>query len=370
MKKLFAMNTYIALIIILLTTVFTSYSVSAHALSASFGTLEITENEASFTFSIDELSVIESVNLDQNNDGKLSTEEVSSATSAINEWIGRNLTIQVNGMTQRLSITNMMLEPKNDLTVLTSSFTFPVSDASETITIVDNFYKDSKDNTTYTHFLSIKQGDSTNEFLFKGDNRELNVELATAAGEEVQVSGNPWWQFFVLGMEHIITGYDHLLFLFALLLARQTFKQLVMVVTSFTVAHSITLTLGYLNIFVLPGRFVESVIALSICYVAIENIFRKEVKNRWGLTFAFGLIHGLGFAGLLSEMTIPKSHLVASLLSFNLGIEVIQIALVAILIPILTRVQKLAKYTKYVQYGSAAIILIGAYWVVERVFQL
>ena len=180
--------------------------------------------------------------------------------------------------------------------------------------------------------------------------------------------GSIMFEFFKLGMEHIITGYDHLLFLFALLLARQSFKSYLAIITSFTIAHSITLTLGALGYINLPSLLVESVIALSICYVAIENIVRKEVKTRWVLTFIFGLIHGLGFAGLIGGMNLPTSNFILTLLSFNLGIEVVQIALVAIIVPILNKMQHTSIYPKTQLTASAIITLIGGYWVVERLF--
>ena len=125
-------------------------------------------------------------------------------------------------------------------------------------------------------------------------------ETGTTAEEVAPVketkSVSSWTSFLKLGMLHILTGYDHLLFLLALLVWKQSFKQYAAIVTSFTIAHSITISLAVLGIVDLPSRFVEAVIAFSICYVAAENLFRKEIRHRWGLTFLFGLIHGLGFA--------------------------------------------------------------------------
>jgi hydrogenase/urease accessory protein HupE len=169
-------------------------------------------------------------------------------------------------------------------------------------------------------------------------------------------------------MLHILTGYDHLLFLLALLLRKQTFKQYAAIITSFTIAHSITICLAVLGIVNLPSRFIEASIAFSICYVAAENLFRKEINYRWGLTFIFGLIHGLGFANILKEMNIPKSQLVSSLLSFNIGIEVVQLLLVILFLPLLTFFQRLPYSKTIVQIGSIIIILLGGFWFLERVF--
>src|SRR5436309_1729579 len=129
--------------------------------------------------------------------------------------------------------------------------------------------------------------------------------------------------FLLLGVKHIWTGYDHLMFLFALLLVCDNFKSAIQIVTFFTVAHSITLALATLNLVWVSSRVVEPSIAASIVYVGLENIIRSEgPKGRWLITFLFGLIHGLGFASVLREMGVSSSTGVAvPLVSFNLGVE-------------------------------------------------
>lgn len=351
-------------ILVIASIIFTiTPGVFAHPLSASFGDLKIDDKNATLVFSIDDLSVIESVSADQDNNGKLSQEEVNSSSTQIVEWMTRNLSIKFNGQVQRPEVGDLFVETRSDKQVVTASFRYNISESTETLAIDDQFYFNSSDKTSYTHFLTVNHNGLISEHLIKGEDRILEISMT----DGVSQSSGSWFSFLIFGMEHILTGYDHLLFLFALLLAKQSFREYVKIVTAFTIAHSITITLGYLEIVTLNSKFVESVIALSICYVAIENIFRKEIKYRTLITFIFGLIHGLGFAGLLSEMTIPKSHLVTSLLSFNLGIEIVQVAIVAVVIPILHYLQKLKGYTRAVQYSSALIVLIGAFWVVERV---
>ncbi|WP_273129614.1 HupE/UreJ family protein [Metabacillus sp. HB246100] len=342
----------------------------AHPLSASYGTIKIEEEKVEFSFSIDHMSVIENVSADKNADGRLTEEEITQNRESITEWINQHVQIQANDVSQRpLSEAIIRTETKNGKEVVTLTQEYPYVD-NATYSVMDTMYYNTDDKTSYTHLLTINQNGKFSEHILKGENRHVDFGLQVGENEANSQSSPAWYAFFLLGMEHILTGYDHLLFLFALLLAKQTFKDYVKVVTAFTVAHSITLTLGYLDIINLPSLLVESIIALSIVYVAIENLFRKNIKKRWLLTFAFGLIHGLGFAGLLSEMTIPSSHFVLSLLSFNLGIEVVQIILVALLIPILARIQQLKYYSSSMKYGSALIIIIGGYWVIERVFQL
>lgn len=177
-----------------------------------------------------------------------------------------------------------------------------------------------------------------------------------------------FFSFFRLGMEHILTGYDHLLFLFSLLIARQTIKQYASVITAFTIAHCITLTLTVLDIIDIPSRIVEPAIALSICYFAIENIVKKEVKNRWLITFIFGLIHGMGFADLLKGMHLPKSSLGLNIFSFNLGIEVVQLGILVVLLPLLFMLQKWKHSARIVQTCSAAAFVFGGVWFTERIF--
>ena len=128
--------------------------------------------------------------------------------------------------------------------------------------------------------------------------------------------------FISLGVEHIWTGYDHILFLISLLMLGGQLSYLIKVVTAFSLSHSITLSLAVLNIVSVPSRWVEIIIALSIAYVAAENLWKKEPDlGRWKLAFGFGLIHGLGFSSALQELELPKNNLLVSLVSFSAGIE-------------------------------------------------
>ena len=141
-------------------------------------------------------------------------------------------------------------------------------------------------------------------------------------------------------MHHIFVGYDHIAFLLALLLAAQRMRDMVRVVTSFTVAHSITLLLAALDVIRVPGAVTESLIAASIVYVAAENYFITEGRYRWVLTFAFGLVHGLGFSSVLRErlQDLRRSSYLSS--SFNLGVELGQIAILLVVFPVLTLIRR------------------------------
>ena len=175
--------------------------------------------------------------------------------------------------------------------------------------------------------------------------------------------------FVLLGIEHILTGYDHLLFLLGLLLRGGTWLGLAKIVTAFTLAHSVTLALAVLNIVTLPDRLVEAVIALSIAFVAAENIFfAPVVSRRWVVSFCFGLVHGFGFSSALRELGLPTHGLALSLFGFNLGVELGQGLVVALALPLLALVRHAGWERWMVRSSSLAILLVGVVLFVERAF--
>jgi hydrogenase/urease accessory protein HupE len=178
--------------------------------------------------------------------------------------------------------------------------------------------------------------------------------------------------FLLLGVKHILTGYDHLLFLFSLLLVTRSIASALKIITAFTVAHSITLALAALNLVRVPASIVEPIIAASILYVGIENLVRGEMpKGRTLLTFAFGLIHGLGFASALREAGLGAGHtgIIGPLVSFNLGVELGQVLLAAIALPLLWKVSVhplLAR--RWIPVCSVLVALAGGCWLVQRLW--
>lgn len=225
----------------------------------------------------------------------------------------------------------------------------------------------------HIHFAAVHDADDKsigNKMLRPGDDI---LEIAIPTGsvkEEQRVSSFPG--FLKLGVEHIWTGYDHLMFLFALLLVCSTFKSAVQVVTFFTIAHSITLAFATLNLVWVDSRVVEPAIAASIVYVGVENVVRSEGdKGRWLITFLFGLIHGFGFATVLRDMGVASrtTGVAVPLVGFNLGVEAGQIAIAGVLLPV---IWKLRKHEIVVRRGvpacSAVVAAIGGYWLVQRLF--
>ena len=194
----------------------------------------------------------------------------------------------------------------------------------------------------------------------------INYALENAPTKDVV------WYYTKLGFSHIIpSGADHILFVVGLCLLSTKVKTILWQATAFTVAHSITLALSMKNIFVVPSPIVEPIIALSIMFVAVENILISQLKPwRILLVFLFGLIHGMGFASALNEIGLPNGKFFTSILSFNLGVELGQMAVILatfslFIIPFKDK----PWYRKRVVYGVSSIIaLVAAYWVVERVF--
>jgi hypothetical protein len=173
--------------------------------------------------------------------------------------------------------------------------------------------------------------------------------------------------FFALGIEHILTGYDHLLFLLVLILRGRDLLQLLKIVTAFTLAHTVTLGLAAYDVVTLPGAFVEAVIALSIAYVAAENLFpRFAISRRWTVSFLFGLVHGFGFSSVLREIGLPRENLLLSLLNFNLGVEAGQAAMVVAALPLLLYIRRRPWEPRFTMAVSAIVLVVGLVLFLER----
>lgn len=177
--------------------------------------------------------------------------------------------------------------------------------------------------------------------------------------------------YLQLGFQHIIPlGLDHVLFIIALFIINPKFKDILIQATAFTIAHTITLGLSMFQIIKAPTAIVEVIIAISILYVAIENIFSSKVKpSRIAVVFVFGLIHGLGFAAVLSEIGLPQNKFIPSLLMFNVGVELGQIAVIAALYFTLIKwVRNASFYKSRIVIPLSVIIgLISIYWIFERI---
>jgi hypothetical protein len=201
-------------------------------------------------------------------------------------------------------------------------------------------------------------------------NQDVRGASATVSGAESPPPTPPFAKMVALGIEHILTGYDHLLFLGGLLIACRSLRTMLGVVTSFTVAHSITLALAGLGLVQLSSSVVEPLIAASIVFVGVENLWaREEPRWRWVLTFVFGLVHGFGFAGVLGELGLGHAgtSLVLPLVGFNLGVEAGQLAVAVVVLPLFFWLRRRGWFEKRALYAtSLAVALLGAHWFLER----
>ena len=369
----------------------------AHSLSASYTTLNLLKSKTTMNFALDEVSVMELTGGDVNKNGMLDPDEFEAIKKKIESTIQSNLILKMNGEKQNWKKVNKLeLNRKGDATQLILEVDYPAIQPSQSISLVDHLYeKDTSTSTTYVDLLKVNYGQDSSTAALSDQGRTWSMILSDSAYEGLSnnqetiqpvkqqqqavikkeshsdsttnTSSKGWVTFLKLGMNHILSGYDHLLFLLSLLIARQSFKQFAKVITAFTVAHSLTLTLTVLGFISIPSYIVEPAIAISICYVAIENILRKNIGHRWVLTFIFGLIHGMGFADLLTEMHLSKSELAADLVSFNLGIEVVQLSIVLLLLPLLTQLHR-SKYSRNAIISTSSIaFILGGIWLFERI---
>jgi hydrogenase/urease accessory protein HupE len=221
----------------------------------------------------------------------------------------------------------------------------------------------------HRQYVTLFDGDANPvaEALLDRSNNLFEAELDRG---QVAASSRTFGDFFVLGVEHILTGYDHLLFLLGLLVVGVSFASAAKTITSFTVAHSITLALATFEVIQLAPVIVEPLIAGSIAYVGVENIVRRNLERRWPLTFAFGLIHGLGFATVLRELGVGASAAGAlqPLVAFNVGVEAGQVAIAAGVLPVIFALGRRPRLTGYLRPAtSVAAVALGTWWVIERV---
>jgi len=221
------------------------------------------------------------------------------------------------------------------------------------------------------HMVSVT-GDR--EFIALLDVTKTSLALST---QEPSL-GELIYKFVISGIEHIAIGFDHIAFLLAVIVLGRSFYPLFKVVTAFTIAHSITLSLAVLDVFSVPSSFVEPLIALSIVYVAVENFFVKDISKRYWVTFIFGLIHGFGFASVLRDYGLPENGIGWALASFNIGVEIGQL-LIVLLAVVLWKLVNSTSFFADIDRGhtrqrmlslviSGAVLLLGAGWFIERVF--
>jgi hypothetical protein len=355
----------------------------AHNPDTSYARVIITDSAIEVRLTFDVFTLQKIVELDADRDQRVTRAELQRAAPAIQHFLRANVGLEVDGQPADLGEATAPAWPKDAGDALTAadwhsvlslitfpfrkSLTSPPHDVALAFDVFDAFGE------RHTVLGAFEHGGETHEVTFTQAEPDYLLDLTYARSSDSSRSepsqSATVLRFLKLGIAHIFLGYDHICFLLALIVVSR-FGELVKIVTAFTIAHSITLILAALKIVTLPTRLIESGIALTILYVAIENIVRKHPTHRWRLTFAFGLIHGFGFANVLAELGLPTSGTVRCLLSFNVGVELGQLAIVLLALPLVLLLDR-SRYASQTKLAiSALIALFGLAWFIERAFKL
>ena len=306
----------------------------------------------------------DAVPLDGNRDRNLSDEELAAARARLSRLAETSVSFESDGRMLSLKAPPEVRRDTNDTTGIHFQLTFEFP-PTQVLTITSDIIAELQRG--HSQILTVRRfGATLIETVLERNKPTVDLPLASL---QEQKPSSPVRQFLMLGIEHIVTGWDHLAFLFGLLVVGGKLRDAVKIITSFTLAHSLTLALATLNIINIPSHIVEPLIAASVIYVGFENIVRDNFSKRWMLTFAFGLIHGCGFASVLREMGIGThgTSVVTPLVWFNVGVETGQLAIAAILLPLIWKL-KPAFPKRWVPATSVGLIVIGSYFLVQRVW--
>ncbi len=320
--------------------------------------------EARVTFSPTDVEVL--VPLDADRDGEVSPGEFDSARTKLTSAMMDSFEIAVDNRAIPIKEADASLQVEED-NIHTRLLFEPA--AGERLFIRSRWLT----GLPFGHrqYLAIVDlnGQTIEKRLLDAENSSATVHLRPAARADSRVA---FGDFFTLGVEHIVTGYDHLLFLLALLIGGGGLVASAKIITSFTVAHSITLAVAVFGLVELSSGFVEAMIALSIIYVGAENLLDRRLGRRWIITFLFGLVHGFGFASILREIGLGSgAGVVVPLLSFNLGVELGQVALAMIALPLIWQFRRRStSFELCARLTSAGIVILAAHWLVERTLLL
>lgn len=335
--------------------------VAAHVTSTSYSTVQISAGRARIQLLIDANRLATAAGSDANGDGRLDRAEAIRAIEAARNSIEANYYLRANGYL-RPPQKEVGLDASADGTVVLR-YEVVLPEPLERLEIHAALANITEPHHQHLARVILPGGEIACAFDHGVNEADVGPDQITRSAWARAV------RFARLGVVHIFTGYDHLLFLTGLLLtANLGLAQLVRTVSAFTAAHSLTLVLATFGIVVLPARFVESAIALTIAYVAVENFWLTGGDRRWRLAFFFGLIHGFGFSNVLRQLALPRAALALSLFSFNAGVEIGQLVFVIALFPLLWRLSRTSRYEFARAAASVVVLLFGTYWFITRAF--
>lgn len=344
---------------------------SAHQSRENY--IELTRGETVWTFQCD----IETDNfskvlqIDDNANTIVSWPELRANEKKITDYLLKNIVLKEGKQLLPLSVADYDIDRRDDQSYLRVTLTSKPCSRGETCTLYYRLFFDI--DPLQRVFLTIKGEQNSTPMLLTPHQPDVTVQ-----GSE-QTLWQQFGAFFKEGLWHIWTGYDHLLFLLMLLLPalvdksgdnvrrhlsiKKAFRRIVTIVTLFSVAHSLTLSAAFFDYVSINPKIIEGGITVSVMVTALLNLFDVTVKRLYLMVFAFGLLHGLGFANALHAITMSTSHIVVSLLGFNLGVEAGQIVLVSLVMPFL---YLLAGYGFYHRWGARALsgltLLMATYW--------
>lgn len=290
--------------------------------------------------------------------GKITRRDVVAREGEIAAWLSGTLKVAIDGAPCAPSLLDSIGPDRNDDLILIARYACPAEGDSLRI----EFRAFDKTLPNFQNIASIQLGGRTTAFVFT----PMSPLLTIGEDGRAEQTDTGFGRFFVLGVEHIWTGYDHLAFLLALLLPGGTLARLAGIVTAFTIAHSITLGLAALGILTLPVRPVEVAIAASVVIAALDGLRPHAHDRRWLLTFAFGLVHGFGFAGVLRQAGLPSNAVALPLLAFNLGVEAGQLVVVVLTVPLIRAAAGSRRGPAVLRMTSLAIAALGAFWLASR----
>jgi hydrogenase/urease accessory protein HupE len=301
----------------------------------------------------------------------LARAEVTAAASSLEVLAGNTIEkIRVTAPSGSCAATAIdALLTEQDGVEIRARYVCPPSDGQLTVTLalLDDLSHG------HRHAARVTAGAVTSDHILFRKQATFAIDRAPANPASLDSAREPsaverGGAFVRMGIEHILTGYDHLLFLFALVLGGGTLRSLALAVTAFTVAHSVTLALAVLGFLAPPAQWIEPAVALSVAYVGVENFFRRAPARHW-ITFSFGLVHGFGFAGALREIAIPRGQVPWALSSFNVGVEVGQLAWMLVAGIVVTQLRRWEWFgRRAVAVMSAGIVVIGLVWFVGRLY--
>jgi len=362
----------VALLCLLLAGVPTA---QAHIASNGFLTLNVEGSNLTGTIELAMRDAELAVGLDSNRDGKITWGEVRSHQRDLELYVRSKLSIGDSTSRCSTEFASVEVNERVDGNYLWLPFTAACGTQLTRLALDYRLMQDI--DPSHRGLLTVTKWGATQTGVLGGGHGEQSVALDHPS------AWRAFAEYLGTGVWHIWSGIDHLLFLLSLLLpavlrrreqhweavplAKPAFINILKVVTAFTVAHSITLSLAAFDVVRLPSRLTESVIAASIIVAALNNIFPKVTEGRWRIAFAFGLLHGFGFASVLADMGLPPGARVVSLVAFNLGVEVGQLAVVMAVMPLAYAVRASTFYRQTImKWGSSAIAAVAFVWLVQR----